>query len=161
MLECCVGNGGAWTPFLGGPPPTPSFLWRGDHVGHGGRMSCPFGESSLCLFESGEFRVTMWVKRVAWASNKGILPSAPSVWAQHLIWSPVVAEFWGIPFWRGDRVGHGGCMGCLFGESSLHLFSSGEFGVAVWVMRVVWASDKGVLPSTPWFGLIACWADPY
>jgi hypothetical protein len=32
MLKCCVGNGGAWTLFLGGPPPTPSFLWRGGHV---------------------------------------------------------------------------------------------------------------------------------
>ena len=25
-LECRVGNGGAWASFLGGPPPTPSFL---------------------------------------------------------------------------------------------------------------------------------------
>jgi hypothetical protein len=42
-------------------------------------------------------------------------------------------------------------MGCPFGEFSLHLFHSGEFGVAAWVARVAWASDKGVLPSTPLF----------
>jgi len=40
-------------------------------------------------------------------------------------------------------------MGCLLGESSLHLFESGEFGVTMWVKRVAWVSDKGVLPSTP------------
>jgi len=42
-------------------------------------------------------------------------------------------------------------MGCPFGEFSLHLFHSGEFGVAAWVARVAWASDKGVLPSAPSF----------
>jgi hypothetical protein len=40
-------------------------------------------------------------------------------------------------------------MGCPFGESSLQPLLSGESGVTAWVRRVVWAPDKGVLPSTP------------
>jgi len=68
------------------------FVWRGDHVGHGGCMGCPFGESSLHLSESGEFGVTVWVKRVAWASDKGVLPSTPLVWAHFLLsWPLLVA----------------------------------------------------------------------
>ena len=47
MLECCVGNGGAWTPFLRVLPLHPSF---------------------------GE--VTMWVMEVAWAAHLGSPPSA-------------------------------------------------------------------------------------
>jgi hypothetical protein len=46
-------------------------------------MGCPFGESSLRLFSYSESAVTVWVARVAWASDKGVLPSAPSVLAQH------------------------------------------------------------------------------
>jgi hypothetical protein len=137
-------------------------------------MGCLFEESSLQPLCSGESGVTVWVMRVVWASDKGVLPSTPFGLGSLIVgltfsrflgkfhpvgvpcgqWGCMDPLFGGPPptpsfLWRGDHVGHRGCMSCLFVESSLQPLHSGESGVTVWVMRVVWASDKGILPSTP------------
>ena len=118
-------------------------------MGHGGRMGCPFGESSLRLFSYGESGVTMWVVRVAWVPDKGVLPSAPFHFGSPLDLITFSSSVFCGDLCRGDCVGHGGRMGCLFGESSLRLFSYSESGVTVWVVRVAWVPNKGVLPSAP------------